>query len=45
MVVYLFLFILAVWFGMIVMVYAEDKSRTYRVNKRNKGRRKVHGIF
>ena len=45
MVVYLFLFILAVWFGMIVMVYAEDKSTTYRVNKSNKGRRKVHGIF
>ena len=45
MVVYLFLFIVAVWFGMIVMVYVEDKSRTYRVHKRNKGRRKVHGIF
>lgn len=42
MVAYFILFILVVWFGLILAVYCEDKSRTYRIAKRNEGRRKVH---
>lgn len=42
---YLILFVLGAWSLFALGVYIEDKSRYYRVQKRNDGRRKVHGIL